>query len=73
MPLVDGCSHLLLNSTRFYFGVAELQSTSENDWSESHKRFIASIIGNARNPGDACRYGRSVAWEGDHVRLLLLP
>ena len=92
MPLVDGCSHLLLNSTRFYlmptrdeFLVAELQSTSENDWSVSqNKRFRASIIVwgmpkslstlEIRAKLALASFARgSVAWEGDHVRLLLLP
>ena len=43
---------------------------------ESNKRFRASIIvwGMPVYAGKACRYARgSVAWEGDHVRLLLLP
>ena len=39
-----------------------------------NKRFRASR--ECLNPGKACRYRLargSVAWEGDHVRLLLLP
>ena len=68
--------------TRDEFLVAELQSTSENDWSVSqNKRFRASIIVwgmpstleiRAKLVDRGFARG-SVAWEGDHVRLLLLP
>ena len=68
--------------------VAELQSTSENDWSVSqNKRFRASIIvwgmpkslstleirAKLADIGLASFARGSVDWEGDHVRLLLLP
>ena len=68
--------------------IAELQSTSENDWSVSqNKRFRASIIvwgtpkslstleirAKLADIGLASFARGSVAWEGDHVRLLLLP
>ena len=74
--------------TRDEFLVAESQSTSENDWSSSqNKRFRASIIvwgmpkslstleirANLADIGLAGFARGSVAWEGDHVRLLLLP
>ena len=74
--------------TRDEFLVAELQSTSENDWSVSqNKRFRASIIvwgmpkslstleirAKLADIGLASFARGSVAWEGDHVRLLLLP
>ena len=71
--------------TRDEFLVAELQSTSENDWSVSqNKRFRASIIvwGMPKSLStleiraklaDIGFARGSVAWEGDHVRLLLLP
>ena len=73
--------------TRDEFLVAELQSTSENDWSVSqNKRFRASIIiwgipkslstleirAKLADIGLASFARGSVAWEGDHVRLLLL-
>ena len=66
----------------------KLQSTSENDWSVSqNKRFRASIIiwgmpkslstleirAKLADIGLASFARGSVAWEGDHVRLLLLP
>ena len=74
--------------TRDEFLVAELQSTSQNDWSVSqNKRFRASIIvrgmprslsmleirAKLADIGLASFARGSVAWEGDHVRLLLLP
>ena len=74
--------------TRDEFLVAELQSTSENDWSVSqNKRFRASIIvwgmpkslstleirAKLADIGLASFARGSVDWEGDHVRLLLLP
>ena len=74
--------------TRDEFLVAELQSTSENDWSVSqNKRFRARIIvwgmpkslstleirAKLADIGLASFARGSVAWEGDHVRLLLLP
>ena len=74
--------------TRDEFLVAELQSTSENDWSVSQNTcFRASIIvwgmpkslstleirAKLADIGLASFARGSVAWEGDHVRLLLLP
>ena len=71
--------------TRDEFLVAELQTTSENDWSVSqNKRFRVSIIVwgmpqslstlEIRAKLADIGFARgSVAWEGDHVRLLLLP
>ena len=68
--------------------VAELQSTSEKDWSVSqNKLFRASFIvwgmpkslstleirAKLADIGLASFARGSVAWEGDHVRLLLLP
>ena len=68
--------------TRDEFLVAELQSTSESV--SQNKRFRASIIvwgmpkslstrAKLADIGLASFARGSVAWEGDHVRLLLLP
>ena len=76
----DACFYLM--PTRDEFLVAELQSTSENDWSVSqNKPFRASIIvwgmpkslSTLEIRAKLADIGGSVAWEGDHVRLLLLP
>ena len=79
----DACFYLMPIRDEF-----ELQSTSENDWSVSqNKRFRASIIvwgmpeslstleirAKLADTGLASFARGSVAWEGDHVRLLLLP
>ena len=80
----DACFYLM--PTRDEFLVAELQSTSENDWSVSqNKRFRASIIiwgipkslstleirAKLADIGLASFARGSVAWEGDHVSCCL--
>ena len=81
----DACFYLM--PTRDEFLVAELQSTSENGSVSQNKRFRASIIvwgmpkslstleirAKLADIGLASFARGSVAWEGDHVRLLLLP
>ena len=80
----DACFYLM--PTRYEFLVAELRSTSENDWSVSqNKRFRASIIvwgmpkslstleirAKLADIGLASFARGSVAWEGDHVSCCL--
>ena len=80
--LLEFAACFYLMPTRDEFLVAELQSTSESV--SQNKRFRASIIvwgmpkslstrAKLADIGLASFARGSVAWEGDHVRLLLLP